>query len=160
MPLPGYWFVLSFAILGIFLTRKRWDRLILLYGGVLTYLAAAVVFYVLARYRIPVVVFLIPFAGAAISKLLKMIRDRKLFDLGIMAIALLLIFYATGLKVAKDTTFGKATRIVRLGKVYANSGDMKKATELWREALEIDPGHPDAERCLKDSGISVPQSKK
>ena len=160
MPLPGYWFVLSFAMLGIFLTRKRWDRLILLYGGVLTYLAAAVVFYVLARYRIPVVVFLIPFAGAAISKLLKMIRDRKLFDLGIMAIALLLIFYATGLKVAKDTTFGKATRIVRLGKVYANSGDMKKAAELWREALEIDPSHPDAERCLKDSGISVPQSKK
>jgi hypothetical protein len=37
---------------------------------------------------------------------------------------------------------------------------MEKATELWREALEIDPGHPDAERCLKDSGISLPQGKK
>ena len=154
LPLPGYWFVLSFALLGIFLTRKRRDRLILLYGGVLTYLAAAVV------YRIPVVVFLIPFAGAAISILLKMIRDRKLFDLLIMATALLLIFYVTGLTVARDTSFGKASRIVRLGKVHANSGDMEKATELWREALEIDPGHPDAERCLKDSGISLPQSKK
>ena len=160
LPLPGYWFVLSFALLGIFLTRKRWDRLILLYGGVLTYLASAVVFYVLARYRIPVVIFLIPFAGAAISMLLKMIRDRKLFDLAIMAIALLMIFYVTGLRMARDTSFGKASRIVRLGKVHANSGDMKKATELWREALEIDPGHPDAERCLKDSGISLPQVKK
>lgn len=154
LPLPGYWFVLSFALLGIALTRKRWDRLILLYGGVLTYLAAAVVFYVLARYRIPAVVFLIPFAGAALSMLLKMIRDRKLFDLAIMATALFLIFYATGLTVAKDSSFGKATQMVRLGKVYANSGDIDRAIKTWREALEIDPGHPDAERCLKDSGAS------
>ena len=154
LPLPGYWLVLSFALLGIALTRKRWDRLILLYGGVLTYLAAAVVFYVLARYRIPVVVFLIPFAGAALSILLKMIRDRKLFDLAIMTTALILIFYATGLKVARDTSFGKATQMVRLGKVYANSGDLDRAIKTWREALEVDPGHPDAERCLKDSGAS------
>ena len=158
LPLPGYWFVLSLALLGIFLMRKRWDRLILLYGGVLTYLAAAVVFYVLARYRIPVVIFLIPFAGAAISMLLKMIRDRKLFDLVIMAIALFMIFYATGLKVARDTSFGKATRMVRLGKVYANSGDMDEAIKIWKDALEMDPEHPDAERCLTDSGISLPKS--
>ncbi len=158
LPLPGYWFVLSLALLGIFLTRKRWDRLILLYGGVLTYLAAAVVFYVLARYRIPVVIFLIPFAGAAISMLLKMIRDRKLFDFVIMAIALFMIFYATGLKVARDTSFGKATRMVRLGKVYANSGDMDEAIKIWKDALKMDPGHPDAERCLNDAGASLPKS--
>lgn len=155
LPLPGYWFVLSFALLGIFLTRKRWDRLILMYGGVLTYFTAAIVFYVLARYRIPVVVFLIPLAGAAISILLKMIRDRKLFDLLIMAITLLLIFYATGLTVARDTSFGKASQIVRLGKVYANSGDTARAIKTWKEALKIDPGHPDAERCLKNSGPSL-----
>ncbi len=160
LPLPGYWFVLSFALLGIFLTGKRWDRLILLYGGVLAYFAAAVVFYVLARYRIPVVVFLIPFAGAAIMKLLKMLRDRKLFDLVIMAIALVLIFYATGLKVARDTSFGKATQMVRLGKVYANSGDTDRAIEVWKEALKIDPGHPHAKRCLKESGASLPDSNK
>jgi hypothetical protein len=157
LPLPGYWIVLSFALLGISLTRKRWDRLILLYGGVLTYLAAAIVFYVLARYRIPVVVFLIPFAGAAISLLLKMIRDRKIFDLAIMAAALILIFYATGLKVARDTSFGKATQMVRLGKIYANSGDIDKARKTWREALEVDPGHPEARRCLQDSGSSTPR---
>lgn len=157
LPLPGYWFVLSLALLGIFLTRKRWDRLILLYGGVLTYLAAAVIFYVLARYRLPVAVFLIPLAGAAISILLKMIRDRKLFDLVIMAIALFMIFYATGLTIARDTTFGKATRMVRLGKIYANSGDTEGAIRIWQKALVVDPGHPDAERCLQESGV-VPNS--
>jgi hypothetical protein len=160
LPLPGYWFVLSFALLGIFLTRKSWDRHFLLYGGVLTYLAAAVIFYVLARYRLPVVVFMIPFAGAALMKLLKMIRDRKLFDLVIMAIALVLIFYATGLTIARDTPFGKATQMVRLGKVYADSGDMGKAIKTWNDALVVDPGHPEAERCLQDSGISLPQGNK
>ncbi len=156
LPLPGYWFILSFALLGIFLTRKSWDRLILLYGGVLTYLAAAVIFYVLARYRLPVVIFLIPFAGAALMKILKMVRDRKLFDLMIVIIATVLIFYATGLTIAKDTNFGKATRMVRLGKVYANAGDMERARIIWKDALKVDPGHPDAERCLKDSGGSLP----
>jgi len=160
MPLPGYWFVLSFAVLGIILTWKRRDRLMLLYGGVLTYLAAAVIFYVLARYRLPVAGFLIPFAGAAIMLLLKMIRDRKVADLAIMAVALLLIFYATGLRIARDTSFGMANNLVRLGKVYANAGDISAARALWREALEVDPGHPDAERCLKDSGSPLPSPKK
>jgi hypothetical protein len=160
LPLPGYWFVVSFAILGIVLTWKQRSRLILLYGGVLTYLAAAVIFYVLARYRLPVAGFLIPFAGAAIMLLLKMIRDRKVVDLAIMAVALLLIFYATGLRIARDTSFGKANNLVRLGKVYANSGDIPAAQALWREALEVDPGHPDAERCLKESGSPLPPHKK
>ena len=159
LPLPGYWFVLSLALLGIFLTRKRWDRLILIYGGILTYLAAAVIFYVLARYRLPVTVFIIPLAGATVSILLKMIRDRKFFDLGIMAIALFMLFYATGLTIAKDTTYGKATRMVRLGKIYANSGDTEGAIRIWQKALVVDPGHPDAERCLQESGVPLPDSK-
>ncbi len=153
LPLPGYWFVLSFALVGIFLTIGMRDRLLLLYGGILTYLFSAVVFYVLARYRLPVVAFLIAFAGAAMMKILKMVRDRKLFDLSIVALSLLLAFYATGLTIARDTSFGRATRLVRLGKVYASSGEMDRAVELWREALETDPGHPDAERCLKDAGV-------
>ena len=159
LPLPGYWFVLSLALLGIFLSRKRWDRLILLYGGALTYLAAAVIFYVLARYRLPVVIFLIPLAGATVSTLLKMLRDRKFFDLGIMSIALVMSFYATGLTIAKDTTYGKATRMVRLGKIYANEGDMERAIKVWKDALSTDPGHPDAERCLQDSGITLPDGE-
>ena len=159
LPLPGYWFVLSLSLLGIFLTRKRWDRLILIYGGILTYLAAAVIFYVLARYRLPVAVFIIPLAGATVSILLKMIRDRKFFDLGIMAIALFMLFYATGLTIAKDTTYGKATRMVRLGKIYANSGDTEGAIRIWQKALVVDPGHPDAERCLQESGVPLPTDK-
>jgi len=160
LPLPGYWFVVSFALVGIFLTGKMWDRLLLLYGGILTYLASAVVFYVLSRYRMPVVVFMIPFAGAAVMLLLKMVRDRKLFDIVIFTLALLLAFYATGLKAARDTAFGRATRMVRLGKVYANEGNTAKAIEIWKEALEIDPGHPDAERCLTESGIKLPDENK
>jgi hypothetical protein len=157
LPLPGYWFIVSFALIGIVLTRKIGDRLFLMYGGVLTYLAAAVVFYMLARYRLPVVVFLIPFAGAALMLILKMIRDRKRFDLLIITIAAVLAFYATGLTIAKDTAYGKAIRLVRLGKIYATSGEMEKALRLWREALEIDPENPEALKCFK--GPNAPSSK-
>jgi hypothetical protein len=160
LPLPGYWFAVSFALVGIFLTVKMWDRLLLLYGGILTYLASAVVFYVLARYRMPVVVFMIPFAGAAVTLLLKAVRDRKFIDVVIFALALLLASYATGLKIARDTTFGRATRMVRLGKVYASEGDTARAISIWKEALSVDPGHPDAERCLTDAGVKLPDENK
>jgi hypothetical protein len=92
--------------------------------------------------------------------ILKMLRDRKMFDLVIVVLGLMLAFYATGLKIARDTTYGKATRMVRLGKIYANEGDMDRAVEIWKEALEVDPGHPDAERCLGDAGVKLPDSDK
>jgi hypothetical protein len=102
---------------------------------------------------------MIPLAGAAIMKILKMIRDRKVFDLVIAAIALLLVFYATGITVARDSSFGKASRLVRLGKVYADSGEEAKALEVWREAIEIDPGHIEARRCLTGSRAPLPDKK-
>jgi hypothetical protein len=72
---------------------------------------------------------------------------------------MILAFYATGLRIARDTAFGKATRMVRLGKIYANEGDLDGAIRIWQDALEVDPGHPDAERCLGEAGVELPDSK-
>ena len=149
LPLFGYWFVASFGLLGIFLSAALWRRLLLLYGGVLATLAAALAFYVLARYRLPVVAFLIPFAGAAVAALLKMIRDGKWLDLGLMGAALLLLLYFTGMTVARDTPAAQANHLVRLGRIYLQDSDEVKAREALREALALDPANEAARRMLE-----------
>jgi hypothetical protein len=149
LPLPGYWIVVSLGLLGIFMSRDRWQRLWLPYGGLLVYLTAALAFYVTARYRLPVVTFLLPLAGAAVTGLLKMLRDRKLTDLALMAAALAVLLFFTGMTVARDTPFGEARQLVRLGKVHARSGETEKARKVWKEALRIDPGHEAAAEALR-----------
>ena len=55
------------AALGIYLTRRRWRELWWLYATGAFYAASVAVFYVLARYRYPLVAFLVLFAGAALA---------------------------------------------------------------------------------------------
>lgn len=152
LPLPGYWLVASLGLLGIFMTRERWKRLWLLYGGVLAYLFAGLAFYVLSRYRLPVITFLIPLAGGAVSGLLKMLRDRRWLDLALMCAVLLLLLVFTGTEAARDTPYGKAARLVRLGTIYEMRGDLEKARAAWREAIGIDPGHRAAREHLERTG--------
>lgn len=149
LPLFGYWFVAAFGLLGIFLSRSSWRRLWLLYGGVLACLASALVFYVLARYRLPVVAFLIPFAGAAVAELLKMLRGGRRIDLLLAAAALALLLHLTGLPMAKDTPGAHAGQLVRLGSVYLRQSDEVRARAALREALALDPHNPAARQLLQ-----------
>ena len=66
--------VLNFGILapvgmfGVWLTRHRWRQLWVLYAFGVAYAASLVLFYVLDRYRYPLVPVLAAFAGAAVSE--------------------------------------------------------------------------------------------
>jgi Tfp pilus assembly protein PilF len=57
------------AVLGIWLTRSRWRELWGLYAMLAVYTVSVASFFVLARYRYPLVPFLALFAGAAIAQL-------------------------------------------------------------------------------------------
>lgn len=59
--------IFSVAAVGAWLTRAHWRRLSLLYAMVLGMALSVALFYVVARYRYPMVPFVILFAAAAIS---------------------------------------------------------------------------------------------
>ena len=105
-PFLTFGIVAPLALLGIFATRNRWKELWILYGGVITYLAAALLFYVLARYRMPVVAFLIPFAGAGLVELWRLGAGRRIGELVMLIAALALLSYFTNMTVAVDTPVG------------------------------------------------------
>jgi len=57
------------GLLGVWLTRARWRELWVFYAMAAIYAVSVALFYVLARYRYPLVPFLILFAGAALAAL-------------------------------------------------------------------------------------------
>ena len=57
------------ALLGLFLTRNRWRQLLPITGFVLTYMISVILFFVCARYRMPVIPFLLMFAAFTVSGL-------------------------------------------------------------------------------------------
>lgn len=77
-PLPGYWLVAPFALVGLVLLRARWKKLSLVYGALGFYLMSLLPFWVSARYRLPIVGVVILFAAAAMVD----IRRKVLADYG------------------------------------------------------------------------------
>jgi 4-amino-4-deoxy-L-arabinose transferase-like glycosyltransferase len=68
-PPLGFGFLVVWAVLGMWATRRRWRELALLYGVIATFAAGVALFFVFARYRHPLVAPLAVFAGAALAAL-------------------------------------------------------------------------------------------
>jgi hypothetical protein len=148
LPLLTFGAVVPLGLLGIFLTRSRWRRLWLLYGGVLTYVLTALIFYVLARYRLPAVAFLMPFAGAAVVELVSLARSRRIAELVLALAALGPLAFFSNMTVAKDTPRGVSSNLVRLGNVYIARGDTTMAARAYRDALAVDSENEEAKRGI------------
>ena len=66
---PPFGVLAPLALLGIWWTRGRWRELSVLQASIAVYTASLVAFYVVARYRLPLVPMLAPFAGLALVEL-------------------------------------------------------------------------------------------
>jgi 4-amino-4-deoxy-L-arabinose transferase-like glycosyltransferase len=152
LPLFTFGLVVPLGLLGVFLARDRWKRLWLLYGGILVCLFTALVFYVLARYRLIVVVFLIPFAGAACVELFTLARSRRFAELALMLAALGILVVFSNHTAARDTKGGIADYHVRAGNAYLARGDTARAAGEFRAALELDRTNESARRALERIG--------
>jgi hypothetical protein len=149
LPLLTYGFIAPLALMGVFLSRMRWRELWLLYGGIIAYLVAALAFYVLARYRLPVVGFLLPFAGAGVAELVTLVQNRRTAVTVPVLAVLAVLFYCVNLTVAVDTPFGISANLTRLGNAWIARGDTTRAVQAYREALEQHPKNAAAAEGLE-----------
>jgi tetratricopeptide (TPR) repeat protein len=69
LPLPGYWLIAPFALVGLVLLIRRWHDLLPLYLTLVLYLVSLLPFWISSRYRLPIVGVLILFAAAAMVEL-------------------------------------------------------------------------------------------
>ena len=148
LPLLTFGAVAPLSLLGIFLTRNRAKRFWLLYGGVITYFFAGLAFYILARYRLPVVPFLLPFLGAGLVELYALLRNGRRGEFICMVVALAALLYFVNMTAAVDTPTGRSAFFTRVGHAYMSRGERMGALDAYRKAIRIDPQNETARRAL------------
>jgi len=114
-PLLRYGIIMSLAVLGMFLSLKRFRGLFLIYGAIGIYLFAGMLFLVQSRYRTPAVPYLCLFAGGAIYNLKEMIctgRFKAFVESVFLACALFFLSHAAFRgEILKHNRWQEATKI-------------------------------------------------
>jgi 4-amino-4-deoxy-L-arabinose transferase-like glycosyltransferase len=95
IPMPGFWLISPLALAGMIRLWPRRRDLALLYGFVITYMIGIVAFFVVARYRLPVVPVLIVFASWSAVDLYAALRDRRWKTVGVGGVLFAALFLIT-----------------------------------------------------------------
>ncbi len=146
--------VAPLALLGCFATWQRRDRLWLLYLMAATYGTSVLLFYVFARYRLPLVPFVILAAAAALADVRRLparIAETPRGRLAAMAAALGGLALLCNWPFVDRAGMG-ATSYYNLGIGLRDLGDHRAALGHYRSALEIVPDYPEAHWA---AGISL-----
>src|SRR5262245_39211407 len=128
------------AVMGIFLTVKRWRQLWLLYAMMLSLATSVTVFYVFGRYRFPLVPFLALFAGAGIAAAVTLYQKKSFRPL-ILAVVIAL---STGIIVNWPLLGGRGpgpSGFNNLANAYSKEGKIDRAVETAKLAIAIEPNH-------------------
>jgi tetratricopeptide (TPR) repeat protein len=127
------------AALGVWITAPDWRRLWVLYLMLAFYGATVVLFYVFARYRFPIVPFLMLFAAAALTELRAFLRQRPRSRLLGPAAAVGATALLCNLPLVPTNRLEAATHY-NDGVVLEADGRDDEAIREYRTAIQFDPG--------------------
>ncbi|MDD5586664.1 MAG: glycosyltransferase family 39 protein [Alphaproteobacteria bacterium] len=138
-PLPGFWSLALLAPLGAvaFAAARRRTVTALLFLAA-AYAASLLVFYVTDRYRLPLLVFLLPLAGAAPVGMWRLMRANKDARLALAVIVAVLSFGASIWPRAHGPNL-EAYDWAMLGKIETERGRYAEALTAVNKALSINP---------------------
>ena len=111
LPLPTTAVVMPLGILGIFLSFKPGRKSLVLHFFIFSYALSIVIFFIVARYRLPLLPFMTIFTAYSISWMIETLRVRRFERLSgaVLALFLLFVFCNPGVKVALAHSYGTAT---------------------------------------------------
>ena len=149
----GHFGVLApLAVLGVFVTWPRRREIWWIHAAIAAYTASVLIFYVVARYRYPLVPFLALLAGAGLAGARTWIRRSRPLELaacGVLALGLAAV--SNGVSGMSKAQMAAITHL-NLGHDLRLEGRAEAATEHYREALALDPDLTDAADGLRSLG--------
>ncbi len=129
-----YGVLLPLALVGLYLSRKRWRRLITIYLFMITYTISFIIFFVTARFRMPFVIFTIPFAVFGVKHLISA-KSKELYLSLAIFIGSFIIFNFNLVRLTK-TNPAQDHFIAALG--LHQTGKIEKAAKELEQALATD----------------------
>jgi tetratricopeptide (TPR) repeat protein len=130
-----------FSILGLFITLKRWKEYLLLYLFILSYSASVIIFFVCARFRMPIIPFLLMFSSFFLWWLYDKIKSKQTTRIliSLCALAILVVPLNTRLEhLAGDQRYADH---YSLGTSYGNLGRWNEAMQEFKTSLIFRPNY-------------------
>jgi 4-amino-4-deoxy-L-arabinose transferase-like glycosyltransferase len=136
------------ALVGIIVSRKQWRKLLLLYGFIFLYMFSVVLYFVCARYRLPVIPVLLIFAGYTIGYWYDRLRLRqyKVFTSFLVVAILIGILVNAGFGNINDRNRARAH--IYGGQAYEASQNYRAAVDEYESAIKLVPDHLEANHGL------------
>ncbi len=125
------------ALLGAWVTWEERRRLGILYALAAGYLASLLLFYVVARYRYPLVPLLVPFAAAGAVGLPDFLRRRRTPRRAAAALAVVAVAVFCNWPAMTKSRMRAVTEL-NIGQAYESRGELDAAARHFRRAVELD----------------------
>lgn len=122
------------AVIGVVATRGHWRRLWVYHAMIFSMAFAVALFYVMARYRFPLVPLLIPFAAAGSLELWRLMRRREFRTLAWRGIVVLTVAGVVNFPIHDEGRLN-ALAWMNVGVALAGEGDVAGATVYFRRAV-------------------------
>lgn len=128
--------ILPLGVFGVWITRKEWRRLWILYAMLLGLALSVAIFYVVARYRFPIVPIVTLFAAAALSAFptLRLDRWRRWAPGALLAIVAAIPSYLV-MRTANDDT------LLNVGQELIRTSRPGEAIPLLQKAVAASPSY-------------------
>lgn len=138
-PFISFLLVGSLGLAGVFIGFSSWRKIAPLYLFVFTYTVSILAYFVNSRYRLPFAMMMVIFSGFLISWAIAKWREKRYLAVSsvvILGLALAgFISLPTGLEIT-------STGYTNLGNIYINAGQLDKAVEALKKAIEFDDSDP------------------
>ena len=139
LPFITFGIIAPFALLGIILSLKRKTGLLLVLFFMVSLVLSVTIFFVTARYRMPIVPFLIICSSYALYSLGEMLRAKETKGVTIYGTVLIVSFIGINYDFPFFTRPLPAKHYSNLGMVYSRQGKPDEALAVLKRALSIDP---------------------
>ena len=127
------------ALVGIILAHRAKKDILLLEIFLFIYMLSIILFFVNARYRVPIIPVLILFSAFALDWFISRIRERKYLRVGKYVFVLLVFLIPINLSMPKYRTANLAHAHYTMGVLHTKKGDEVKAIKEFQKALEYNP---------------------
>ncbi len=136
------------ALVGIVVSLRRWRKLLLLYGFVFLYMLSVILFFVCARYRLPVIPTLLVFAGYTIDYGIKKLRLREYRQFSFCLAGVILVGILVNINIHGVTDMNRAQAHLFGGIAYEEVKNYELALEEFRMAIKYAPENRQAYHSL------------
>lgn len=140
-PRYPFWILGTLGLCGMVFLTSTFRRTWFLYLWTMSYSLIWIVFHIYSRYRLPVVVFIMPFAAAFTGWLYDAIRDRRWRKLSIAVLCMITIAGIHGLPL---TNYSHAQPLFNLGTSLSRLGKPTEAAAAFKESLAVFPKYAPA----------------